>query len=503
MLIIWYAMIKMNSLFRPILAGFAVVLMNCGPVVAQALLPERIWTNADGKKIRAELLDFDSKSADGSVRLRMKGGNIFKVQPGSLSREDQAVILKARFENSFRSRYSESMAAHFFYSNQVDRKADDKVVAYIGNDHESSWLRLKIGAHREILEGGETVIIMAGDASPLRLKYDPDDIDEGRSNYILDTSLTKSADALPPIFANYQKARVLIESKSGTYTEIKLSSPEKLGLKEVSDAYKTLSNLTTDHVWWTTFQGINADEFKKLSDQKAMEETAEQAAPEQMEDSGPILGAQEWTDERSGESFYAEVAGFERHLVNFKLEGEQFRSLPVADLNEAGRDLLAQARIVQSLYNSWHPYDDDYLWLWPKEWTDPADRIEKQVFLVAVNNETAEPALFLQSRYDTDSAVDIATCKLISPKVYLDIDIPESAPSLKLRGRTSSKVWHLLNGEIADLLLVAAPGIESFEFEITPVDGEPQTAEFTAEEFDASLEALEIYRTLKSLYKKG
>lgn len=461
-------------------------------VCGQAILPERVWTNTNGKKIRAELLGFNPRTDQGTVRLRMKGGNIFKLKPESLSREDQAVILKARFNENFRARYNENTGAHFFYSKQVPQKDDDKIVAYIGNDHESAWVRLKVNAHRDLVEDGKKVLLMAGNEIPIRIPYSDEDIEHGRFHSTIDLSLTKYGTALTKLFARPDKIQVLIEAGSDSFTEIKLTRPEKLGLKEIADTYLTLSKLTTDHVWWTTFQGLDPEEFKKLAEQKAMEE-----APQKVEDTGPVLPLQEWNDGQR--TFMAEVSGFDRHFAIFKLEDGKKQSIPVVDISREGREQLVAARQNRSIYQTWHPYDDEFTWYWPKTSTDPAERIEKRIILYAKNRETGEPGLFLQQRYDTDSAIDIASCKLKAPKVYLDVDFPDGGRVLKLRGRTSTKVWYHISGEIAELLLVAAPGIESFEYEITPAEGEAQRGKFNDEEFRMSIEALEIYRIEKSL----
>ena len=462
----------------------------------QAILDERVWTNEDGKRIRAELLKFGKEADKGLVRLRVKGGSVYTLAPETLSREDQAVILKARFEHLFRTRFNEGMAAHFFYSKKVPRDSEGKkTVAYIGNDFEGSWMRIKVYLPSEIASKGVSLMFIAKGTEPLSLPYGEEDINRGRSYSTIDLSLTKHANEVAKLFNEPGSVKIVIKSSDGIYTQVKLSSSEAAGLKEVAQAFRSLASLTTDHVWWSVFQGLDPTEIAKLQDEKKMEAPLVENQPEP---SGPVLPLQEWTLEKSGKSFLAEVIGFDRHRVIFKPDGGPLRSEPLESLSPQDRSVLAERRLELELYQSWHPYDDEYTWYWPKNWTDPGERIRKQALLFAINRETGAPRLFLQQRFDTDSAVSISSSKLKSPKVSLDLDI-HGGTAMQLRSQENTVIWLPLSEDYASLLLIASAALESLEYDLAPASGSHQVGEFTGEEFEASVEAIEIYRAWHSL----
>lgn len=485
-------------LMKPVLptAVLAIALACVLPVYSQSV-KERVWTNLNGKKIRAELLMAGYHSGDDTIQLRIKGGNIFKVDPATLIREDQALILKTIFEKSFRSRYNKDMGAHFFYSKQAGKEDNEKTVAYIGNDHRSAWMRMKVRAHPGLVNDGTRIMII-GEGHPVRINYTPEDVEAGRGNSSIDLSLTKYGENVSSLFSNPGRLKILIETESGRYTEVRLSKPEKQGLKEVADAFLTLSKLTTDHVWWTTFQGLDPEVFKKTLEDEAMAEAAAKKNNGSPVDSGPLLPSQEWNEERNQTVFTGELTGFTRHLAKFLCEGDSERLVPVGNFDKAGRELLVSTRQARALYESWHPYDDEYIWHWPKRWNESAERIEKQAILFAVNRETGDPGLFLQQRTASSSEESIVGCKLKSPGVHLDIDL-HAGQSLKLRKPTGYIVWYRLAPEVVELFLVASPGMEDLEYEISLASGSVEKGKFSADEFRASIEALEIYRIRKSL----
>ncbi|NNE91325.1 MAG: hypothetical protein HKN23_06730, partial [Verrucomicrobiales bacterium] len=259
---------------------------------AQAISEMRDWTNQDGKKIQAELLTFGDESNDGLVRLRLKTGSVFKVNPETLTRADQALILKARFENRFRSKFSERMNAHFFYSKKVP--ADEqrkKTVAYIGNDFEGAWLRIKAFVNSDVAVRGIAFLAVGQGTEPIRIEYDEDSIEFDRGSATLDLSLTKHADAFATLLENPEKMKLVIENETGIYSEIKLSDSEIEALGEVIRAYGDLKSLTTDHIWWTTFQGIDPVEFTELLRAKENPPEPETAGMANKQE-GPVLPAQ-------------------------------------------------------------------------------------------------------------------------------------------------------------------------------------------------------------------
>ena len=480
-----------------LIAGCALLFFSASPAFSQAMMKEREWTNADGKKVRAELLDF----VDDSVRFRMANGSVFKVDPRSLIREDQAVLLKARIDHFFRNQFSEKSDAHFFYSKRIPKDGrDGNTVAYIGNDPGEAWLRLKVNADPDIADRGAKVLLIGEAAGPIEIPYDEDDIGGGRQQAIIDLSLSKHRDTVSRIFENPSLARIVIESDQGIYTEVPLSREEKIAIQEVVSTYESLLPLTTDHVWWTTFQGVDIETFRELTRvEPEPDENTPTVMPIPNTDQKPVLPIQTWEIESSGDSFTAAVSGFDRHRVLFLLEDGSTRATSVEELTRVGRESLASARMKHAFYKSWHPIDEDHSWYFPHHWPDPDERTAQALILFAINRETGRPELFLQQCFKNKEAVGINSCTLKAGEVFADIELPVDRGTLKLREKNGTKVWIHLNREICELLLVASPALEKLSSRITPETGSPQSDEFSEHAYEASMEAIEVFRAWHSL----
>ncbi|NNE90673.1 MAG: hypothetical protein HKN23_03415 [Verrucomicrobiales bacterium] len=189
--------------------------------------------------------------------------------------------------------------------------------------------------------------------------------------------------------------------------------------------------------------------------------------------------------------------------MKFKTPDGETRSHDLDDLSPAGREILAARRLELSLNQTWHPHDETFAWYWPKNWTDPNNRVARRTFLFAINRETGESKLFLQQRYDSPDAPPIANCRIRGKTVQLDLMFNVNKDALKLRSPGNTKLWLPVSDDFARVLLTASPALEGLNFEIKSPLAEPQSGDFTAEEFAASLEAIEIYRAWKSLVHKN
>lgn len=211
------------------------------------------------------MLTFGNELRQGKIRLRLAGGKVFTLAPDALSREDQAIILKTKFEKLFRGRFSERMNAHFFYSKRISAAdQDDGTVAYIGNDIEGGWMRMRLNLDADLADECSAILLVRQGADSVRIGVSEDDVDYGRGSATVDVSLTDEADRVANLFTQPNQVRILLEDKRGKFSELKLSAAEGLALQEVSTAFRDLQHLTDDHVWWTTFQEISEKEFASL-----------------------------------------------------------------------------------------------------------------------------------------------------------------------------------------------------------------------------------------------
>lgn len=477
---------------RSILLTISFFLSTTG--FGQVLIKERVWTSSTGKKLRAELLAFDRNSD--LIKLRVKEGNIYKIKPESLSREDQAQILKARLDSQFRSHFSEKQNAHFFYSEHIPKaKENDSIVAYIGNDRDGGWLRLKGSFDPELLEDGEALIFDGISSGLVKIEYGVDDIETRRSRSTLDISVTRHARTLNDIFSDPKGMKVIFKMSTKDYLEVGVSRAEREGLKETVQAFSTLRNLATDHVWWSTFRGMSPEDTVEL--QKEMDLAKNPPKPPE-KPARTLIKSREWTHESKNTTFTAAVTGFNRHRVNLRREDGTTESIPIEELSRENRDAIALCRMDTMLFRKWHPYDDQHVWHWPVTWPEGDERFDHPLIVFAIDHESGRPRLFLQQRYENQSGLSITSCRLSSSRVYLDLDLP-AGNALKMRSPDSTLVWIPFNREESELLMVAAPAMDGLVYEIFPESGDPVQGQFTEEEFSASIEAIETYRIWNSL----
>lgn len=469
-----------------------VVFANLG--CAQAILPSRTWTNNEGRTLKAELLKFTQEiNEKGIVRLRLRSGSTVPINPGTLSNQDLSIILKAWFDSSeFRRRYNKGNQSHFFYSNEVSSKdADKSAVAYIGNDVDSSWLRLRLGANRNLITQGQAVVFVDHRDQIVRIPYTQDDIENRQSTAVVDLSLTKHKNQLLSIWAAPANGKLYIEDKSKKYLAVKLSNREKVGFREITQAFSWLDQVSDDPIWWETLTGQKPPEKP--------EPTKGTMAPEPQK---PITELKNWALEKSGEVFEAEVMAFDRQQVNFRTVDGSSRKENIADLNRGSRMTIAKVRLEHTFKPSWHPFENDHQWFWPKAQKSEDNgktAFDQPCLLFALAKEDDKPTLILQTRYPNQSGTSIESARLMAEPVALSLDLSaDEGRSHELRSDQHTTTWYMINQEEIDLLMIAAPGIEAIEIEVTSSKGKTHREKLTDSQFRSTLEAIEIYRTWHS-----
>ncbi|MDC0258861.1 hypothetical protein OAK43_01375 [Verrucomicrobiales bacterium] len=468
---------------------------------AQALLPSREWTNTDGKKLRAELLVFGKESEQGLVRLRMKNGTVHKVEESSLSRIDRALILKEQLKAQYRSDFNTRMDAYFYYAKKIPAKEEeDRTIAYVGNDLKGAWIRLKANLKGGIGKDGLALMIMGVGAPPIRIEYTAEDIEFFRGGAQLDLSLTKHNEALGTFLKDSEKMKFLIEDADKNYREIPLNDNEISALSQVSATFEKFRDLTSDTTWWATFKGIDPALLVK---QEAEKETPPipQPIPEIPK---PLSEIVTWEIKATGEKFDAALKTFDRKKAIFQndpTDAATARELLAADLIFENREVLTALRIKNSLTEIRHPIDDRLNCYWPAIADKAHDRTGQNLILFAVDRETEKPRLFLQQRYETPPSNRPVSARIRGKVLELDLPFELNGDTMKVRDASNTRVYFALPEDFCDVLLVATPALEGFQFSHKLNDGTETTGEFTEAEFKASIEAIEIFRLWHSLVK--
>lgn len=484
----------------------AILFGSAGNGHGQAILEMREWTNADGKKIRAELLTFGNELRQGKIRLRLAGGKVFTLAPDALSREDQAIILKTKFEKLFRGRFSERMNAHFFYSKRISAaEQDDGTVAYIGNDIEGGWMRMRLNLDADRADECSAILLVRQGADSVRIGVSEDDVDYGRGSATVDVSLTDESDRVANLFTQPNQVRILLEDKRGKFSELKLSAAEGLALQEVSTAFRDLQHLTDDHVWWTTFQEISEKEFASLMAER--NPPPEPPKPEPSKVIEPIVPMRDWTIAETEGAFRAEVMSFDRNRIVFRGEDRKVTLHGLTDLTPENRSVLAEARLRHALGRNWHPYDDRFAWHWPIDKTDSDARLAYEGLLFVIERETGKPGLFFQvtsgAPDETDPKSRPSEWMLTGLKIPMDLEFRPSPGTRKLRTLDRTTWWFPVSDEYAEVLVVASPALEGLRIG-TELAGEAAEPVLLGDaEFKASIEALEIFRAWMSLLNEG
>lgn len=456
-------------------------------LAAQAISPYRTWTHSSGKTIQAELLKFsDEYDRKGVVRLRMKGGTTHSITPLHLSAVDRTTILKSFLQHRFNTEYDRSSNSYSTRSKRIKGKyASYKSTGYIGFNADKSWLKLRVAIPRSTPK--EKAYLLINHANDL-LRIDLED--SNLTSRYLEVDASEHIAMLNKLWLKPEQTKVYIEDSNGKYTSVPISSTEKDSFKETTKAYTLLTS--TDHLlWWATYKGLDPASLKK---EKPKEEDVAIDLP-------PLTEPKNWTL-ANGETLHAALKAFSAHKIVFEIpngDSDPIRKHYLIDeLDRDTREQIAKLRMNHSLQTKWHPYDDNFAWYWPKE------NKSINLLLFTIETKTGVPHLYFQTRYGNTTGEKLKSCRISSPNISLDMQlILNPQDTLHLRSGTSTKHWHKLSDQEANLLLIAAAGIEKIEFEVVPETGEPIQKFLSDDEFKSSIEAIEVYRAWHSLTEKN
>ncbi len=462
------------------------------------LLPSRTWTNRDGKKMRAELLRFGKDREAHLIYLRIRGGNIYKIQPETLARKDQALILKSRFDKDFHHHHNEEEDHHSFRPYLTGGRPSISATIYSEVDNNRLALRLTLDGER--LSEGAAIVLTGSDSGYIRTPYDADAVSYRKDKESLTVYLDEEADSFYRIIAGGGRPSLLVESTSKSLHPINIPPNDLTALQKVARAYRSLDQLSTDHTWWSVFQNMSAEEVTALVKQRAGLTVAEsKPAMKEPAEASSIAPARDWQVLATGETINAEVAAFFGDQVELRLAGGDKRKIQIAALSPTCRNQLASIRMDHSIAQAWHPHDDVYTWYWPIDVTDPGARLAHTGLLFTIQRETGQPTLFLQTHYENAEGTGIENTKLKSSDVSLDMDFPADAPTYRLRTPDRTIEWYALPDDYVELLMVATPVLHNLELSLVAADGESSTEPMDAEAFQTSMEVVEIYRIWHSL----
>ncbi|MEM7012122.1 MAG: hypothetical protein AAF585_11620, partial [Verrucomicrobiota bacterium] len=471
--------------------------LTAASAFGQALTEEREWTSADGKKITAELLVFDSGDARDGARLRQSNGAVHKLPLARFSRNDQAMILWKRVESQLRVEMGRDDDQGFFYPKKIGSKDNWKgrTWAYVGSNAEKTWLRFSSYGKADTFSRGKAIIFQDSE-DQIRVEYAEDDldIDRRRNSYEgVDFSITDHANALFRMLDGQKDFNIFLEISSTNMVPFQLTAEEKAELTNIVSIHAAAALLSDDQTWWAHVLGMDPDEFRA-------------AAADPLKNwrdfaGDPIIPIRPWTD-TLGDIIEAEVIGFERSNVIMRNINGGLSAIRTSNFEAPDLEILALKRLENSLLTSWHPIDDSIDYYWPRGWSDD-NRFGREAFLFGIDKATRQPVLVLQNEFEQVSPdLNPESVKLMSENLPNGLMFALDEVS-KIRHKDGVRFWVKLNREEIDALLYRTKDATGIQYELEPkeVDPEappettpPEPDAFSDGEFNVAIEAIEIFR---------
>lgn len=481
---------------RPLLLIF-IVALTAASAFGQALTEERAWTSADGKTITAELLVFDSGDARDGVRLRQSNGAVHKLPLARFSRNDQALILWKRVESQLRVEMSRDDEQGFFYPKKFGGKDTWKgrTWAYVGSNAEKTWLRFSSYGKADTFSRGQAIIFQ-GAENQIRVEYSEDDLelDRRRNSYEgVDLSITDHATALFRMMDGKSDFNLFLEISPTNIVPFQLTADEKTELMNVVSIHAAATLLSDDQTWWANVLGMDPEVYRA-------------AAADPLKNwrdfaGDPIIPIRPWTD-TLGDTIEAEVIGFERANVIMRDINNDLTTIRTSNFEAPDLETLALKRLENSLITSWHPIDDSIEYYWPRGWNDD-NRFGREAVLFGIDKTTRQPVLVLQNEFERVSPdLDPVSVKLMSENLPNGLTFALDQVS-KIRHKDGVRFWARLNREEIDALLYRTKESTAIQYELEPkeIDPEappettpPEPDAFSDGEFNAAMEAIEIFR---------
>ena len=207
----------------------------------------------------------------------------------------------------------------------------------------------------------------------------------------------------------------------------------------------------------------------------------------------------DWTD-ALGKTQQAEVLGFERDKIIMRdLEGK-LSAMNTLNFEADDLELLTNKRLESSLHRAWHPIDDRNIYYWPINWKTDR-RFRQQVVLLAFDSDTQKPRLILQHRLTGTPELTPLSAELSGPEATNGLKIALK-DSVKQRSSTGVTVWMPLDNKSANTLFELSSKLQTIDYLLESTEDEKQSGKMSDEEFNASIEAIEIYRMIDRLNTK-
>lgn len=381
------------SPFIPIL-GFTLALLLTIPLPAQdqTLVPERDWTSADGKVLRASLVGFEK----GQGQFRSPEGRRFVIPDDRLSLRDQVEVFVARLQTQFDESHSADINTDFYYSKHIPAsRRFEKHYSYVAFGPGRFNLAIAlIDPGVDFSQFKEIAVRGAKDVPEVVYPLRETDIrrftrNEAEQVYARISFVTgQNEEMLQAIEAALSASALTFVARGGNAAEqvLVFDEPESNGLREALTAYRQASKLVQEG--FLKRDRLVNQTLEAVGKASPAEVGGDPLEPFRKSLSQKKYGALQWKDE------VVEGLGFLGTDVVVRRSNGEIARAPFAEISEDGRQRLFEKRQEEAFGDSKHEYRAGVTVFLPRDWDSRRMDYSRSILLTLNQKGEYMPRLF-------------------------------------------------------------------------------------------------------------
>jgi hypothetical protein len=471
----------------------------------------RDWMSSDGRKIRAELMGFE----EGSIRLRVEGGQRAVVPVERLSAGDRAELIRFRFSEHYWSESGEAANTRYYYSRQtLSGKTHEGVVALISIGPKRFLFELKVhSATFDLKNYSRLRLQIPGSDHPFG--YTGEQVAAWRSGplnvsrVVVQIPPEDPSGLLPFLKAGLGEGGSLsisaVSDTAGT-VDLPISPEERSALADLLSVFLDAQPLVTEGTMkkepldgQTFLASVPEPGTAPVMGASPLVGAGFDLLPEETEMLGRLrttrgggrLGEVRWTPE-GGEPSALAALGWARNRVIVRIPDTELRLVPFSEIDGASRTRALEQRLRE--FSGPRPVDGPQGTLYfPPGWSDHK-REHSQGLVFGRRKRSGEPFLLVQAvanRFGGRPITGIAIRGNAAPG-FIPVEIDGAANRVRHAG---GEPWSLASMPVeTEIARKMAPLADSHALDIQILSGEEvMTFPLVGDHLLVSLEALRCY----------
>ncbi len=487
----------MRSFIPTLGYGFAFLLTAALSAQDQTLVPERDWTSADGKVLRASLIGFEK----GQGQFRSPEGRRFVIPDDRLSLRDQVAVLIARLNSQFEVSHSADINTDFYYSKHIPAsRRGDKHYSYIGFGPGRFNMAIALIEPGADMSQFKEIVVRGGNGVPEKI-YPLDESSirrftrNGKEQVYVRISFVvgQKEDIFNAVEAGLAANVLRFVARGATVPDfvIELDEPEANGLRETMAIYRQASTLIEEGF-------LKKDLLSNQVPEAGSQAPAATSAIDPLEPFRKGLAQSKYGSLVWGADAVEGVGFIGADVVVRKRDGEIARA-PFAEISAEGRKHLFEKRLEAAYGDAKYVSSAGITAFHHPDWDsqrmnysrsilltlNPKGEYDLRVFAWAGLNGSAVKEIFI--RGDLQETPFLVACRPI-----------DSYQRDRSDGKSNSLVGTYLNDEDSEAAL-SLLGSSSIQFRIRSEANQDVSVTMQEDELHATLEAIALFRWARDI----